>query len=193
MEDYSDPSKLHCSEWRDRALPSSHSKYNKMLRVLWGLVYIFFFRPSPRFLYIWRRIILRLFGASVGKGAVVHPSVKIWAPWNLEVGDYAAIGPDVDLYSVDRVSIGDYSVISQRAFICCASHDYRYLTLPLTTKPVAIGRYAWVCADALLAPGVMVGDYAVVLARSVVTKSVGDYAVVFGHPAVKVRDRLIVG
>src|SRR4051794_21463650 len=82
---------------------SSHSARNKMGRVIWRLIWALFFRPSPKILHPWRRFLLRLFGASIGRYVHVHPSVKVWAPWNLQMEDHSCLGPDVDCYCVNRI------------------------------------------------------------------------------------------
>jgi len=176
-------------EWSNKELKSSHSIYNRLGRLAWRVVYILFFRPSPQFFYAWRRFLLRAFGAQVSSTAVVHSSVKVWAPWNVVLGDYCALGQNVDIYSVGQVVIGDYAVVSQRAFICTASHDYRRLDLPLISKPIVIGAYSWICAEVFVAPGVNIGSKSVILARSVVVSDLEVNGVYSGHPACFVRNR----
>jgi virginiamycin A acetyltransferase len=52
-----------------------------------------------------------------------------------------------------------------------------------------VGNDVWIGYEALIAPGVRIGDGAIVAARSVVTKDVRPYAVVGGNPAVEIRRR----
>ena len=75
---------------------SSFSITNRLARGLWGITWLVFFRPSPRIAHGWRRVLLRLFGARIGRAAQIYPSARIWAPWNLEMGDYSQLGTDVD-------------------------------------------------------------------------------------------------
>ena len=89
---------------------SAHSTWNKLGRALWGVVWLFLFRPTPRFLHGWRRFLLRCFGAKIGRGVFPFPSVKVWAPWNLEVGDHCALSDGVNCYCVDRIAIGSHDV-----------------------------------------------------------------------------------
>ena len=105
------------------------------------------FRPTPKIALPWRRFVLRLFGAEIGRGAAVHSSVQIWAPWNLRMGDYAALGPDVDCHNVAVITLDRKCVVLQYSFLCTATHDYTSLRLPLTSSPITIGANAWVCAD----------------------------------------------
>jgi putative colanic acid biosynthesis acetyltransferase WcaF len=64
--------------------PSSDSLANRAARLLWAVVWLVLFRPSPKLLYGWRRALLRLFGAQLGRGVHVHASARVWAPWNLK-------------------------------------------------------------------------------------------------------------
>ena len=120
---------------------------NKSGRVLWGVVWWLAYRPSPRVLHGWRRLLLRLFGASIGEGAHPYPSARIWAPWNLTMGEGSCIGDYVECYSVDRVTLEPYATVSQYAFLCTASHDYTVREMPVITAPIRIGCRAWVAAD----------------------------------------------
>ncbi len=52
-----------------------------------------------------------------------------------------------------------------------------------------VGNDVWLGYDALIMPGVRIGDGAVVAARSVVTRDVPAYAVVGGNPATVIRTR----
>lgn len=119
----------------------------------------------------------------------VMPSVQIWAPWNLSLGDHAAVSDEVDLYSVDLISIGAHATVSQRAFLCTASHDIDHPNMPLSTAPIRIGDGAWICAEVYVHPGVKVGNEAVAAVRSVLLADVPAGWVVGGHPAEKLRER----
>ncbi len=162
---------------------------NKLGRVLWQVVWLLLFRPSPWFWQAPRRLLLRLFGARLGKGVQVMPSVKIWAPWNLELGDCATVSHGVDLYCVDRVVIGAHATVSQRAFVCTASHDVQHPNMPLVTASVRIGDGAWVAAEAYVHPGVTIGTDAVAGVRAVVLKDVPERHIVGGNPARQIGER----
>jgi putative colanic acid biosynthesis acetyltransferase WcaF len=173
------------------ACPSPHSAANKAARLLWQLAWLLLFRPMPWFWHAPRRALLRLFGAHVGKGAQIMSSVRIWAPWNLTLGDHATISHGVDLYDVDRIEIGAHATVSQRAFLCTATHDIDHPNMPLVTAPVKIGAGAWVCAEAYVHPGVTIGIDAVVGVRAVVLHDVMPGQVVGGSPAKLLRMRHI--
>jgi putative colanic acid biosynthesis acetyltransferase WcaF len=169
--------------------PSPHSRANQLIRILWRTVWLLAYRPSPKVFHGWRRFLLRMFGAKIANNAYPHPSVKIWAPWNLEMGPLSCIGPDVDCYCVDRVVIGARATVSQYSFLCTATHDYHDPLMPLVTAPIVIGERAWVAADVFIGPGVAIGEGAVVGARSSVFRNVDPWTVVAGNPVRIVKKR----
>jgi putative colanic acid biosynthesis acetyltransferase WcaF len=162
-----------------------------MLRTLWGLCSPLF-RFSPRPFFGWRRLILRLFGATIGEQVHIYNSATIYMPWNLEIGDWSSIGEHVFVYNLGRVSIGKKATLSHRAHICAGTHDYTLPDLPLQKPPIAISNQVWVCADAFVGPGVVVGEGAVVGARAVVMKDIPPWTVVAGNPARIVKKRVLV-
>lgn len=165
------------------------SKTNLFARVLWNTTWLLLYRPSPRNFHIWRRFLLRLFGARIGRRAHPYPSARIWAPWNLSMGDDSCISEHVDCYSVDYVTIGANATVSQYSFLCTASHDFNDPAMPLVTAPISIGARAWITADVFVGPGVTVGEGAVVGARSSVFTDVPCWTVVAGNPAKAIHDR----
>ena len=165
---------------------------NKLRRLLWNVVYVLMFRPTPNILFWgWRSFLLRCFGAKIGSHCKIRSSAKIWAPWNLECGDYVAIGPRADIYTVDKIKIGTRIAISQGAYLCTASHDIEDAQNPLITAPIVIENQAWVAADAFVGMGVTIGQGAVVGARACVFKDVEPWTVVGGNPAKVIKQRVI--
>lgn len=158
-------------------------------RTVWELVRFPLFALSPRPLWAWRRVLLRAFGAQIGRHVHIYPSVKIAVPWNIAIGDYAAVGDSAVLYSLGPISIGQCATISQHAHLCAGTHDYQDLSMPLIKAPISIGSGAWVCADAFVGPGVTVGNRAIIGARAVATKDVEDSIIVVGNPALPLRQR----
>ncbi len=118
-----------------------------------------------------------------------YPSVKVWAPWNLELGSYVAIDDAVNLYSADKIKIGTKVAISREAFICTASHDITKPNRPLVTAPITICDGVWIGARAIVLPRVTIGEGAVVAAGAVVTKDVEPWTVVGGNPAKVIKKR----
>lgn len=171
---------------------SPFSLRSQLKRCVWAVVYHTMFRTSLRPFHGWRRILLRCFGARIASTACVYQSAKIWAPWNLRVGEHSVIGANVDCYCVAPVEIGNHTVISQYSFLCTASHDIRDPSFALTTGPITIGSHSWVAADVFIAPGVSIGEGAVVGARSSVFRNVAPWTVVVGHPAKFLKHRRLI-
>jgi putative colanic acid biosynthesis acetyltransferase WcaF len=159
-------------------------------RLLWAIIYLLFFRFTPRWaLHGWRRFLLRVFGARIGNGCRIDPTCKIWAPWNLVMGDYCALAADVDCYNVAPISLGSKVTISQRSFLCTASHDITSLLRPLFSLPIHIESHVWVAAEVMVHPGVKLGEGCVVGARAMVLKDVPTWSVVAGTPATVIANR----
>jgi putative colanic acid biosynthesis acetyltransferase WcaF len=130
-----------------------------------------------------KRWLLRLFGASVGRGLVIKPHVWIKYPWRLAVDDHCWIGQGVWIDNLADVRLGSHVCISQQVYICTGGHDYRKETFDLIARPVEVGNGAWLGARALVLGGATVGPNAVVAAGSVVTKDVAPAAIVAGQSA----------
>lgn len=153
-------------------------------RVAWGMVRPIF-SLSPRPIWGWRRFILRLFGAQIGRNVHVYPTVRIAMPWNLQIGDYTAIGDRAIVYNLGPVHIGARATVSQNAHLCAGSHDWRDPTMPLTKPPIVIGDDCWVCADAFVGPGVTVGARSIVGARACLMKDLAPDMIARGNPALQ--------
>ena len=159
-------------------------KSNKIKRLIWNTIWLFFFRPTPRWaLNNWRIFLLKLFGAKIGKGCKVLPSCKIWAPWNLTMGQDSVLGDSVDCYTMDKINIGSKVTISQRTFLCAGSHDITSLRVPLITNPINIEDYVWICSEVFISPNITIKKGSIVAARSVVIKNINEFEVVAGNPA----------
>lgn len=151
-------------------------------RLIWSIVHPCF-RFSPKLLWGWRSFLLRIFGAKIGHGVRIHPSVRVTIPWNLSIGDEVIIGFDVLLYNLGPMVIKDRCTISQRSHLCGGTHDYSLPEMPLVKATIQIASDSWICADAFIGPGVRIGQSVVVAARSVVIKDVPSNAIVAGNPA----------
>jgi putative colanic acid biosynthesis acetyltransferase WcaF len=158
-------------------------------RALWEVLRAPLFAWTPRPLWVWRRVVLRAFGARIGRAVHVFPSVKIAIPWNLEIGDEAALGDGTIVYSLGKIRIGARVTVSQYAHLCAGTHDYRLPEFPLVKSPIEIGEGAWICADAFVGPDVKVGDYAILGARAVATSDVPPWTIAAGNPAKPIGSR----
>ena len=173
-------------------MAQKYTRKEQFSRVLWAMARPFF-RFSPRVCFGWRRFLLRLFGAKVGRRTNIYNTAVIYMPWNLVIGELSSIGEWALIYNLGPIRIGDRATVSQRAHLCAGTHDYADPALPLLKPPISIGDQAWICADAFVGPGVSVGEGAVVGARAVVTRHVEPWVVVAGNPARFAKKRDLKG
>jgi glycosyltransferase involved in cell wall biosynthesis/acetyltransferase-like isoleucine patch superfamily enzyme len=141
--------------------------------------------------YRLKRWLLRLFGASIGRGVVIKPHVRIKYPWQLSIGDHSWIGEEAWIDNLAPVRIENDVCISQGVYLCTGSHDHERVTFDLIVKPIVIEAEAWVATRAVVLQGVTVGRGAVVAAGSVVTTDVSFAAIVGGIPAAAIGERAL--
>ncbi len=177
------------SRFYPKAYRNSLAIQNQLARFVWLAVSSVFFDLSPTPCFGWRRLLLRLFGATMAAGTKVYPSTRVWAPWNLVMDEGACLGRKVNCYNVAKVELGIDATASEGTFLCTASHDIHGPDFRLTTSPIRIARGAVIFAEAFLGPGVTVAEGAVVGARSVVVRNVGPYEVVAGNPSRVIGER----
>lgn len=164
---------------------------HRILRGVWGGVWLIFAAWTPAPLHRWRVFLLQLFGASIHPTAHVYSSARIWYPPNLFMAEHACIGPRVQFYCMAPITLGPRAIVSQGAHLCAGSHDIDDPHHQLFAKPITVCEGAWVAADAFIGPGVTVGAGAVVGARAVLFKNAEPNGVYTGNPAQLLRSRRI--
>lgn len=157
-------------------------------RLLWDVCHPAF-ALSPRQFWVWRRIMLRLFGAKIAAEVHIYPSAKISIPWNLTIGRQSSVGDGAIIYALGPITIGSQTTVSQYAHLCAGSHDYKSLEMTLTKPRIDIGAGVWICAEAFVGPGVSIGDHAVIGARSVIVRDAAANTVYAGNPAKELSRR----
>lgn len=173
----------------DPYLRPAFSFGNRLQRLIWGICWALLYRISPRPFHAWRAFLLRLFGAKMGPNCHFYPKSKVWAPWNLICANQVTAGDGVEIYNPAPVTFGSHAILSQDAYVCGATHDYNNPAFPLLAYAMSFGAYSWVCARASVAPGVNVGEGAVLGMGSVATRDLDPWSVYAGVPAVKVKER----
>jgi putative colanic acid biosynthesis acetyltransferase WcaF len=158
---------------------------------LWIVVSLFLFRLCPFSFSALKCSVLRAFGARIGKNVTIKPQVKITFPWKLTIGDHVWLGEECWLLNLERITIGSHVCISQRAFLCTGSHDYKRASFDLIVKPITVENGAWLGAGCWVGPGVTVGSHAVLAAGSVAAKNLESIGIYRGNPAVFVKSRVI--
>lgn len=158
---------------------------------IWLLVSFLLFRLCPFSFSALKCSVLRAFGAKIGRNVTFKPQVKITFPWKLTVGDHVWVGEDCWLLNLERIVIGSHVCISQRAFLCTGSHNFKRPLFDLITKPITLEDGAWVGANAWVGPGVTFGSHAVLTAGSVAAQNLEPFGIYRGNPAVWTKQRVI--
>lgn len=115
----------------------------------------------------------------------MHTSSTVVGVSNVFLGRDVAPGYMSGCYiqGIGSIKIGDYTEISGNVAIITANHDPLDLTRHIV-KSVSIGSYCWIGFNAVILPGVVLGDHTIVAAGAIVTKSFSDGGVVIaGNPA----------
>lgn len=163
------------------------SKYKILLWFIVNRLIINTYLPIPVF---FKCLILRIFGAKIGKGVMIKPKVNIKYPWFLEVGDYAWIGENVWIDNLGKVFIGANACISQGVLLLTGNHDYKKETFDLILKDIIIEDGVWIGAKSVVCQGVICKSHSVLGVNSVATKNLDSYSVYQGNPAQFVRIRI---
>jgi putative colanic acid biosynthesis acetyltransferase WcaF len=133
--------------------------------------------------------LLRLFGAKVGKGVVIKPRVRIKYPWFLKIGNHVWLGESVWIDNLAEVKIGDHACVSQGAMLLCGNHNYKKSSFDLIVKPIVLEEGAWVGAQSVVCPGVILYSHSILTVGSVASSNLESYFIYSGNPAVKIRER----
>jgi putative colanic acid biosynthesis acetyltransferase WcaF len=138
-----------------------------------------------------RVVILRSFGARIGKGVTIKPNVNIKYPWFLEIGNHVWIGENVWIDNLGRVKIEDNVCISQGAMLLCGNHNYKKTTFDLIIGRIHVKEGAWIGAKSIVCPGVTLHSHAILAVGSVATNNLDSFGIYQGNPALKIRERKI--
>lgn len=120
----------------------------------------------------------------------MHPSSLVSYPKNILIGKGVCPGYSHGCYlhGLNKIYIGDYTFIAPNVGIMSANHDVTDLRLQTTDKPIRIGSYCWIGMNSMILPGVTLGDFTIVGAGAIVTKSFENgYCVIAGNPARIIR------
>jgi putative colanic acid biosynthesis acetyltransferase WcaF len=179
----------HSNNSTDPLLRPPFKWQNKAQRLIWTITWTLLFRPSPTPFHRWRCGLLRFFGARLGESNFVYPSARVWAPWLLETGDVVTIGRGVEIYNPGGLLLGHHTIISQDAYLCGATHDYQSIDFRYVSKMIRTESYVWICARAIVLPGVICETGSVLGAGAVASRNLDEWTVYAGNPAVAVRQR----
>ncbi len=126
--------------------------------------------------------------------ALTQSGIQAIIPLNINYGPGVRFGDDCflnfgcTLLAIGGITIGDGAFIGPHCVLATEYHPEDPATRhTLLTKPIVIGRNAWLGANVTVQAGVTIGENAIVAAGSVVTKDVPSNTVVAGTPAKMIR------
>ena len=164
---------------------------NSVKQVIWYFVNCLFVKPNI-FPFMFHKVfLLRLFGAKIGKGLVIKPAVNIKFPWKFVIGDDCWIGEDVWIDNLDHVTIGNNVCISQNALLLTGNHDYTISSFDYKNAPIVIEDGVWIGARSVVCSGIVCKSHSILTVGSVATKSLDEFTIYQGCPAVAIRKRII--
>jgi putative colanic acid biosynthesis acetyltransferase WcaF len=161
------------------------------VRAAWMAVNAIVFLNPLLSAYSFKAWVLRKFGAQIGQGVVIKPSVNIKYPWFLTIGDYSWIGERAWLDCTSPLSIGRHAVISQGVYLCCGTHDWEDPGMGSIQTPIVVEDGAWIAAFARIAGGVTIGQETMVAMGAVVFTDTEPRGTYRGNPAQRVGRRRI--
>lgn len=164
--------------------------FKKIIRFFFYTVALIFFK-SAVFPPV-RTFILRLLGAQVGKGTVIH-NISFFNAYyqgfnKLKIGNYCYLGPEVMIDLAGSVTLEDHVTLSNRVLILTHTNvGYKNHPLqkqfPRTISSVVMKKGSFIGANATILPGVTIGTKSAIAAGAVVIKNVAPKTLVGGVPA----------
>lgn len=125
-----------------------------------------------------------------GENCVVEQPLFCTYGYNTTVGDNFFLNVNCKLMDSGKITIGNNVFIAPNVCIITEEHamDVQQRIAGLEyTHPVTIGDNVWICAGALILPGVTIGEGSVIGAGSVVTKDIAPYSLAVGNPCRVIR------
>lgn len=142
---------------------------SKTVQVLWfavlNLCFVKWWMPPCL-----RPLVLRLFGAKMGRRVFIRHRVRVLWPWKLEVGDDCWIGEGAWLLNLEPIRIGHDVCLSQEVLLCTGSHDRNSASFEYDNAAIVVEDCVWVAARATVLRGVRIGKGSVVGACALVTR-----------------------
>lgn len=120
----------------------------------------------------------------------VHFTSKVDGISNIVAGIETSPGvsPGCYIHGSGGIVIGDYTQIAPNVGIISSNHDLHDSRVKENGR-VEIGKYCWLGMNSMVLPNVVLGDFTIVAAGAVVTKSFPEgYCVIGGNPAQKIKE-----
>lgn len=161
--------------------------YEAVMNILFAL-------PRYRLFVFFKKSLLQIMGAKVGKRVHIYPGVWIAPGRNLTIEDDVDLAKDVLINSSGGVFIGKRTLVGYRTQLISTNHSIPPVgeKFPISGddhKAIKIEQDVWIGGNCLITAGVTIGEGSVIAAGSVVTKDVAKNSIVGGVPAKLIRMR----
>jgi len=165
---------------------------NAVIRFFWYFVNLLFFKNPYNPISKIKVFFLKVFGAEIGNGVIIKPSVNIKYPWRLKIGNNVWVGENVWIDNLADVYIADNVCISQGAMLLTGSHDYTKATFDVITGKIILEEGCWIGAKSVVYPNVTCRSHSILGVNSVAVKDLDPYYIYNGNPAIKISKRKII-
>ena len=126
----------------------------------------------------------------IGNSFIIEPPFRCDYGYNIEIGENFYSNYNLIILDCAKVLIGDNVMIGPNVSIYTAGHPVHYEIRNQGyeyTVPVSIGNNVWIGGNAVINPGVSIGDNSVIGSGSVVTKDIPDNVIAAGNPCKVLR------
>lgn len=127
----------------------------------------------------------------LGKDVYIEPPLYIDHGYNIYIGDNVYMNTGCIILDQCPVRIGKNTLFGPRVGVYCALHPIDAMIRNLLVeggKPITVGENCWIGGNAVLCPGVTIGDNVVIGAGSVVTKDIPSNTIAVGNPCKVIRE-----
>lgn len=131
------------------------------------------------------QLILQELLPNAGAGLYVEPPFFCDYGYNIHCGEKVFFNVNCVVLDENKVSIGSNVFVGPGVQIYTASHPLEAMMRRThkISKAVTIGNDCWIGGNAIILPGISIGNGVVIGAGSVVTKNIPDNVMAVGNPA----------
>lgn len=137
-----------------------------------------------------RAELLRRLLGKTGCNIYIEPPFHCDYGWNIEVGENFYANYNLTVLDVGKVTIGENVFLAPNVSLYTAGHPlhpdsrnsgYEY------GIPITIGDNVWIGGNAIVLPGVTIGNNSVIGAGSIVSRDIPEWVVAAGNPCRVIR------